>query len=196
MYRFLSVVVTAAFLFATVPADARDLNKKLKGVYAASVVSVCAQASTPFTPEGQATNTISPLHRIVQTTRTYDGNGNVALAGRTFQLASTATAPGSFPTSESEFTCTGTYQVNDDLTFSETEACSGNVVVGSVAGRTFTQEPRTISGRIHGKKILFSGTRGMPQIVIQVEGVPTPSYRMCAGSGTGVKIKEEKTRED
>jgi hypothetical protein len=191
MYRFLSVVVTAASLLVTLPADAQNLNKKLKGDYAATVTSFCAQASTPFTPESQATNTVSPLHRVVETKRSYDGEGNVSITGRTFQLASTATAPGSFPVSESEFTCSGTYEVNDDLTFSETFSCAGNIVVGAGAGLTFTQEPRTTSGRIHKKKILFSDTRGQPQTVIQVQGVATPSFRLCAGSGIGVKIKED-----
>jgi len=195
MYRQLSVVVTAASLLVALPADAQNLNKKLKGDYDVTVVGVCAQSSSPFTPESQSTNTVSPLHRVTKTKRSYDGNGNVVITGRTFQLSSTATAPGSFPVSESEFTCTGTYQVNDDLTFSETFACAGNIVVGVVAGRTFTQEPRTTSGRIHKQKIYLSGTRGQPQTVIQVQDAPTPSYRLCAGGGTGVKIKHTESEE-
>lgn len=191
MYRFLSVVVTAASILVSLPADAQNLNKKLKGDYAATVTSFCAQASTPFTPESQATNTVSPLHRIVESKRHYDGAGNVSITGRTFQLASTATAPGAFPVSESEFTCSGTYQVNDDLTFAETITCAGNIVVGAGAGLTFTQAPITTNARIHKKKILFSDTRGQPQTVIQVQGVATPSFRLCASNGIGVKIKED-----
>jgi hypothetical protein len=38
----------------------------------------------------------------------------------------------------------------------------------------------------------FSDTRGNPQTVIQIEGVATPSFRLCASSGSGVKIKEPK----
>lgn len=191
MYRLLSVVLTAVSLLSTFPANAQDLNKRLKGSYAVAVVSFCAQSSTAFSSESQAMNTVFPLHRNVESIRTYDGNGNVTLTGRTFQLASSVTAPGSFPTSESEFTCAGTYHVNDDLTFSETVTCSGNIVVGSAAGRTFTQEPITTKGRIHDKELFFSDTRGMPQTVIHVEGALTPSFRLCAGSGSGVKIKEE-----
>lgn len=191
MYRVLSVVVTAASLLVTLPADAQNLNGKLKGDYAVTVTGFCAQASTPFTPESQSTNTVSPLHRVVETKRSYDGEGNVSITGRSFQLASTATAPGSFPVSESEFTCSGTYQVNDDLTFSEAITCAGNIIVGAGAGLTFTQEPTTTKARIHKKKILFSDTRGQPQTVIQVQGVPTQSFRLCASNGIGVKIKED-----
>ena len=191
MYRALSAVVLPATLLIALPAGAGDLNKKLKGNYAASVVSVCAQSNAGFTPEGQALGVVAPLHRVVETTRTYGGDGTMSLVGRSFQMASSVTAPGSFPVSESDVTCTGTYQVNEDLTFAETLTCSGNILSGSAAGLTFTQDPIVSRGRIHGKKLLLSDTQSNPPTVLHVAGAPAPSYRLCAGSGTGVKLKEK-----
>ncbi len=184
MHRVLFIFAVQGMLLLALPADAGDLNKRLKGDYAVATTSFCAQTQAGFGPEGQALGPVTLLSRVIETTRTYNGDGTLTLVGRTFQVN---TPSGTFPTSESEFTCSGTYQVNEDDSFAETNTCSGNVLTGAAASQTFTQSPVTINGQIRGKTLLFKETRALPATVVTLS-VAGDFFRLCATTGTGVKL--------
>lgn len=185
MYRFMSVVAVSGLLLASA-AHAGNPNKKLKGDYSGAATSFCAQAAAGFSETGQALGPVTPLTRTLETIRSYDGEGAVTITGRTFQVATTATAPGNFPVNESAFSCTGTYQVNDDLSFSETVICSGTVISGATAGQTFVQSPTSSSGQIRGKTLLLKDTIAT-QSSITLSGAGT-LFRLCSAAGTAVKV--------
>lgn len=185
MYRSLAVSISILSIVA-LPAQARDLNHKLKGDYATSVTSLCAQTQGGFGAEGQAIGPVTLLHRIVETTRSYDGEGGLTITGRAFQMS--AAAP--FPTTESEFTCTGTYQVGENNSFSESNTCAGTVVTGTVAGQTFTQSAAATDGHVRGKTIVIAETHAQPPTVVTLSAAGA-FFRLCGSSGMGVKIPQD-----
>jgi len=118
-----------------------------------------------------------------------EGSG-VPVTGRVFQLTTLVTNPGGFPTSESDFTCTGTYEVNNDNSFVETTTCSGSVLTGSATGQTFTQSADTFHGQIRGKTLLLNSTTALHPTVVTLS-VSGNLFRLCRTNGTAVKLPKK-----
>lgn len=190
MYRVLYVFALSALILTALPAEAGNLNKRLKGSYSIATNRVCAQAQAGFTPEGIALSPVNEQTAVIERVNTYDGNGNVTSVGHAMQVNSNALNAGAFPTSESDFTCSGTYQVNEDNSFSETQTCSGTVLTGVVAGQTFTQTPGTLTGQVRGKHILIKDTSTATPVVITLSGAGSFT-RLCGQAGSGIKIKSK-----
>jgi hypothetical protein len=188
MYRILSVVVLPGLLLASVSAAAGDLNKRLKGDFAVTFTSFCAQTQAGF-DNGIALSAATPLNRIVTDTHTFNGDGTLTRAGRSFQLTGVVTSPGGFPTSQADFSCSGTYQVDQDNSYTETTTCSGTVLTGTAAGQKFTQTPVTFHGRVRGKTLVLDSTPTGTPTVLTLSGFGDV-FRLCGAGGTGIKIKK------
>jgi hypothetical protein len=186
MFRYSTIALVSLVSFLALPTRAQDFNHRLNGDYAVSTTSLCAQNQAGFTADGQALAPVTLLSRAIETTRSYDGNGGLTITGHSFQVSTPA---GPFPTTEADFTCTGTYEVNADDSFTENETCSGTVATGSVAGQTFTQSVTTPSGQLRGKTIILKETHAMPPVVVTLSAAGAFS-RLCGTSGSGVKIKK------
>lgn len=189
MVRVFSTFAFSALILAAATASAGDFNKRLKGDYSIVSNRTCVQSQAGFTPEGIALSPAFELSTVIERINTYDGNGNVTTVGHTFQTSGSVPA-GSFPTSEADFTCSGTYEVDKGGNYSQTQTCSGTVVTGTVAGQTFTQSPTTLTGRVRGRQIQLKSTTAAP-VVLTLSGAGSFT-RLCGQAGSGFKIRKEK----
>ena len=189
MSRTLPMLLLGTLILSSPRAHAGDEqpNRKLKGDFAVAQSSICAQTTAGFDADGRALGPVTLLTRMIESTNTYGGDGTFSSVGRTLQMNGAATAPGSFPMNESEFSCSGTYQVNGDGTFTETSTCSGTVISGATAGETFNQSAVTIHGQIRGKVLVLQNTSTVTPITLTLSRSGT-FIRLCGSSGSAVKV--------
>src|SRR5262245_46633109 len=116
--------------------DQARLNKRLHGDFSAISHEVCASSAMGFgaAPNFQALGPISNSASTSQSVQTFHGDGTYSATSHSL-VSSTPVADGSpvFPINETQFTCTGTYQVHPDDTFDLTTVCSGTQVAGRFA---------------------------------------------------------------
>ena len=189
MYRlpvgFLLSVSVAVSAFA----EEGNHNDRLKGDYSFAISRVCAQARR-FDADGRAAQgNVNQLTGALDRVATFDGQGNYSSVGRTMQVNTGRLITGDFPASESESTCSGTYQVNDDNSFTITRACTGTVLSGAQTGQDFVIAPGTITGRVQGKHLVIADSNAQPPTVVTFSGIGR-FERLCAQSGSGVKIEK------
>ena len=164
--------------------EARDRDEVLRGVYAYTFTRVCAQSAAGFNASLQPLGPVQQLTSTIEMVQTYNADGTSSATAHALNIINNATAQ-----NELDFTCSGTYLVNDDRSFSEEMTCSGSIVAGALVGQTFTQTGVRRTGRIgHGARTLvISDTRpDLENITFSGFG---SNARMCGRSGTGVKIR-------
>jgi hypothetical protein len=181
----LKTLVLPLLLLLAPPAEAFDLNRALHGKYAFTYSRVCAQSPNGFSLQGVALPPQTELTTAVEMIQTYNGDGTSSAAGHMLNIINNATNQ-----NELDFTCTGTYQVNADGSFSEDMSCSGTVVAGPISGQTFTQTGIHRTGHIgiFAQTLVISNTRSNLES-ITFSGTPIPLARICGRSGTAVKIR-------
>jgi hypothetical protein len=186
MHTNLKALVLPMLLLLAPQAGAFDFNRVLHGDYAFTYSRVCAQSPNGFSPQGLALNPISELTSTIEMVQTYNGDGtSSAVGGHALNIINNATNQ-----NELDFTCTGTYQVNNDGSFSEDLNCSGTVVAGPIAGQTFTQPGIHRSGHIgiFAQTLVISNT-GSNLESITFSGSGIALARICGRSGTAVRIR-------
>lgn len=192
MYRFFSIALAASSLVVALPASAGNLNKRLKGDYAVSVMRICSSTQAGFgpAPQFQALGPVNNQTIVAKGVQSFDGDGNFTASLRAFVTNSSGTAAGGFPVSEVELTCSGTYQVNADHSFTTVRSCTGVALSGVIAGQTLTQSPIAGNGHIRGKMLQFADAT--PSVETTTLSLFGTSFRICGRSGTAVKIPKSK----
>jgi hypothetical protein len=186
----ISFVLPVSLLLISL-ADAQDFNGKLQGEYAVTTTRICAQSQAGFAPPAlQALSPTSLQTSIIESVQTFNGDGTFTSAGRAMALFANQAGVGQFPIAEQVFTCSGTYQVNEDNTFSQQESCAGSILTGPTANQTFTSTGGGVAtGRIHDKMIFIKNTTAsLTTFTFSAIG---PFTRICGFSATGVKIKNK-----
>jgi hypothetical protein len=115
--------------------------------------------------------------------KTYDGHGKSTAAAHALNVFGTGVV------NELDYTCTGTYQVSNNSSFSEDITCSGTIIAGVAAGQTFTQTGLHHTGHIGflAQTLVMSDTStNVENITFSVIGSLS---RLCGSSGTAVKIR-------
>jgi hypothetical protein len=166
-------------------AEAFDLNRVLHGDYALAYSRVCSQSPNGFSLQGLAAAPATELTSAIEMVQTYNGDGTSSAVGHALNIINVGTNQ-----NELDFTCTGTYQVNNDGSFSEDLSCSGTVVAGPIAGQTFTQPGIRRTGHIgiFAQTLVISNTRSNLES-ITFSGTGSPLARNCGRSGTAVRIR-------
>jgi hypothetical protein len=178
-----SLVLPVLLLLAP-QAEALDLNRVLHGKYAVTFSRVCAQAAGGFNALLQPIGPASQLTSTVEMVQTYNGDGTSSAVAHAMNVINNASNQ-----NELDFTCTGTYQVSADRSFSEDMSCSGTVIAGILAGQTFTQTGIHRTGHIGilAQTLVISGTgTNLENITFSLLGSQT---RICGRSGTAVRIR-------
>ena len=186
MHANLKALALPMLLVLAPQAEAFDLNRVLHGDYAVTYSRVCSQSPNGFGPTGLAVAPASELTSAIEMVQTYNGDGTSSAVGHALNIINNAANQ-----NELDFTCTGTYQVNNDGSFSEELNCSGTVVAGPIVGQTFTQPGIRRSGHIGilAQTLVVSNTKSSLES-ITFSGAPTiPLARICGRSGTGVRIR-------
>ncbi len=185
MQTHLKALALPMLLLLAPRAEAFDFNRVLHGDYALTFSRVCAQSPNGFSPQGLALSPASELTSTIETIQTYNGDGTSSAVGHALNIINNATNQ-----NELDFTCTGTYQVNADGSFSEDMSCSGTVVAGPIAGQTFTQNGIHRTGHIGilAQTLVISDTRSNFEF-ITFSGTNSPITRICGRSGTGVRVR-------
>ena len=166
------------------PAEALDLDRVLHGNYAVTFSRVCAQAAGGFNALLQPIGPVSQLTSTVEMVQTYNGDGTSSAVAHAMNVINNASNQ-----NELDFTCNGTYQVNNDGSFSEDMSCSGTVIAGILAGQTFTQTGIHRTGHIGilARTLVINGTgTNLENITFSVLGSQT---RICGRSGAAVKFR-------
>jgi hypothetical protein len=158
----LNPLVTLAVAFPLLSASAQSVhaatpNSRLNGEYAVTATRICAQTQAGFTPQLQALSPVAEQTTILETTDSYDGLGHITIKGRTLTMNNSNTAAGSFPMSESEFTCSGTYSVSTNGNYTQQATCTGTTLSGGSAGQSFVNTTSS-GGRVSGKLLLIRDT--------------------------------------
>ena len=180
----LPALILPLLLVLAPQAEARDHDDVLRGVYAYTFTRVCAQSAAGFNPSLQPLGPVQQLTSTIEMVQTYNGNGTSSATAHALNVINNGTAQ-----NELEFTCSGTYLVSDDRSFSEEMTCSGSIIVGALVGQTFTQTGIRRAGHIGrgGQTLVISDTR--PNLEnITFSGFGSNS-RICGRSGTGVRIR-------
>ncbi len=177
-------LVLPLLLLLAPQAEAIDLNRVLHGNYAVTLTRVCAQAAGGFNAFLQPIGPAQQVTSTVEMVQTYNGDGTSNAVGRAFNTINNAARQ-----SEHEFTCAGTYQVNNDGSFSEDMTCSGTVLSGNNANQTLTQTGIHRTGRmgILAQTLVISDT-GANVEDLTLSG-PGSFPQICGRSGTAVKIR-------
>jgi len=185
MQANLKALALPVLLLLAPQAEAFDLNRVLHGDYALTYSRVCSQSPNGFNAQGLAVPPATELTSAIEMVQTYNGDGTSSAVGHALNIINTATNQ-----NELDFTCTGTYQVDNDGSFSEELSCAGTVVAGPIAGQTFTQPGIHRSGHIgiFAQTLVISNTRSSVES-ISFSGIPNPLARICGRSGTGVRIR-------
>jgi hypothetical protein len=180
----LKALALPMLLVLTPQAEALDLNRVLHGKYAFAYSRVCSQSPNGFSAQGVALPPATELTSAIEMVQTFNGDGTSSATGHALNIINVGTNQ-----NELEFTCTGTYQVNIDGSFSEELSCSGNVVAGPITGQTFTQPGIQRSGHIGilAQTLVVSNTKSTLES-IAFSGTAIPLARTCGRSGTAVKI--------
>jgi hypothetical protein len=180
-------VTALALLVLLLPApqaEALELNRVLHGNYAVTFSRVCAQAEGGFNALLQPIGPVSQLTSTVEMVQTYNGDGTSSAVARAMNVINNASNQ-----NELDFTCTGTYQVNSDGSFSEDMSCSGTVIAGILTGQTFTQTGIRRTGHIgaFAQTLVISGTgTNLENVTFSQLGSRT---RICGRSGAAVKLR-------
>jgi len=183
MHTNLKALALPMLLILAPQAEARDLNRVLHGDYALTFSRVCAQAAGGFNAALQPIGSVSQLTSTIEMVQTYNGDGTSSASAHAVNIIS-----GGINQNELDFTCTGTYQVNADGSFSEDMSCTGSVIAGLIAGQTFTQAGIHRTGHIGilAQTLVISDTgTNQENITFSAAGSFT---RICGRSGTAVKI--------
>jgi len=178
-----ALVLTLLLLLAP-QAEAIDFNRVLNGNYAVTFTRVCAQSAAGFGPQLQPLGQAQQVTSTVEMVQTYNGDGTSSAAGHALNVINNAARQ-----SGHDFTCAGTYQVNNDGSISEDMICSGTVVAGLNTDQTFTQTGVRRAGRIGIlAQTLVIGDTGVnvENITFSVSGA---FPQICGRSGTAVKIR-------
>jgi hypothetical protein len=185
MHTDLKALILPMLLLLAPQAEALDLNRVLHGNYAFAYSRVCSQSPNGFSPQGVAVAPATELTSAIEMVQTYNGDGTSSAMGHALNIINNATNQ-----NELDFTCTGTYQVNADGSFSEDLNCSGTVVAGPIAGQTFTQPGIRRTGHIgiFAQTLVISNTRSNLES-ITFSGTPIPLARICGRSGTAVRVR-------
>lgn len=187
----LFALVSLSSLFWLSQAQADDFNRLLRGDYAERMTRTCSRTAAGFGADLQLLGPAVSQTASTELTITYNGDGTSTAVGRVLNLTNGATATGNLPVSASEFTCTGTYQVDEDRSFTEVMSCSGSVLAGASAGQTFSEADYRVSGQIgpHGAMLVVGNTD--PQVESITLSASGTTSRICARTGTAVKIRKK-----
>ena len=165
--------------------QARDRDEVLRGVYAYTFTRVCAQSAGGFNSNLQPLgSSVQQLTSTIEMVQTYNGDGTSSARAHALNIINNATAQ-----NELDFTCSGTYLVNDDRSFTEEMSCSGTILAGALVGQTFTQTGVRWNGHIghRAQTLVISNTSpNLENITFSGFG---SNARICGRSGTGVKLR-------
>jgi len=165
-------------------AEGIDLNRVLHDNYAVTFSRVCAQSAGGFNAQLQPIGPVSQLTSAVEMVQTYNGDGTSSAVAHAVNIINNASNQNRL-----DFTCTGTYQVNADGSFSEDMSCFGTVVAGVLAGQSFTQTGVHRTGHIGVlAQTLVIGNTGtnLENVTFSLAG---SFARICGRSGAAVKIR-------
>jgi len=216
-YYFIAVAIALLVVAVAVPAGAWNLNRNLYGDYATNTSYVCAYSTFGFDPVTlQRKDSPDPKYDILSTffpsitqvgsgqgVYSFDGHGGLTFEGQVLTVEQDrggSSAPTPFPVSQWAMVCTGTYEVDHDLSVTGTGDCKLTPKAGPSASKpTYLK----ISG-LEWKGQLLGGTIGSilllrtdsePNIetvkIMDIPDFPGGTFtmeRICAASGTVMKI--------
>jgi hypothetical protein len=125
---------------------------------------------------------------IVQGTITYNGSGGGSFVGQALSINHDSDTIGLFSASPTNQSCTVTYTVNADGTFTQTMNCNLTFTAGPITGNT-----ATLNGITHGGHLSLDGTvlvlsNSTPNVeTLTITSGPTIGFtnqRLCNASGT------------
>lgn len=180
-----------------------DLNPHLlKGDYHFSRTRTCIRAADGF-DTGNQLALIGPgttATDAAQGTSHYNGDGTGTVTGRLLTINHNATASGNKPVTQVDFTCTLTYAVHTDDTFTEMLTCTGSFIAGSGTGSTFTATVIEQKGLFaKGRKSFVFGSVNPDIETITVTPPVGPDITfeaICNRSGTAFKFGSSGNHED
>jgi hypothetical protein len=173
-----------------------DSNDALKGTYRISINKSCADVPAGFTG---LTNPPDPLNFIIQANgvgstpnlyftgvQTYDGNGNVTTTERGMMISPGPYFQGAFAAAVFEETCTWTYMVNPDGSFTQLLiSCTANDGSYTVTGG------KTV-GQIEGGGSVLNLSAAIPPVLETIVFTAGgSSKRICGEVGTAVRFKSK-----
>jgi hypothetical protein len=170
----LPAIFALSFVGGTV-AEAGPLDARLNGDYSVTMTRNCNNGLT-IASRGTAT---------------YDGNGGGSFVGQAL-----AEPFGN----QSSLTCSLTYIVNADGSFTQVLDCTLNFTAGPLAGNTATLNGFTINGQISsGRKILLLSKTTLEAETQTFTAGPLSGQsntRVCNGSGLATKSAEERESDE
>lgn len=187
--RLAKIFLAAAFVslqaFSSA-AQAYEVNYRLTGAYQFSTQKTCLQNQTGFSASMQALTPATPSNQTLESVHTYDGAGHVKIEGRTLTIGTATVPQGSIAVGGSNYSCTGTYSLQDNNNLTETVTCSGTLLYDSASPpSTYTSSAVTITGKVRSGVIVTKNTAPTVGTVTYSNG--STFYRVCSLSGTGVR---------
>jgi hypothetical protein len=183
-----------------------DLNARLHGEYAFTQIHFCVQTNVsgqnfgdplfgqvppipPFqVPAGGATTRTLSNEGVL----TFNGDGTGTFAGKSLSMNHNVTGPGAIPVSEADFTCSLTYTVNLDGSFTTQVECSGTILSGGGAGLTFTTSGTELNGQLGQGRKIFIANDTNPNVETFTLTPPAGDLvfkRICGRSQTAIRMR-------
>jgi hypothetical protein len=178
--------VLACSFVSSVATAAGNLDAQLRGSYAFTSARTCTFAREPFDGPNLLIPNVDPATIFRQTATdsgiyTFNGDGTGTIVGRSTNLNTTATTPGTSIISVVEFTTNVKYSVNEDRTVDVATAAAFTFVFPQVTPPvTGTTEGQT--GRLqiaHGNTMLVTAPGATPTMEIIKQSNGFIGYRLC-----------------
>lgn len=170
--------------------EARGLDHLLQGKYAYTGTQTCVISSSGFGEDFELLGGASVFSYSTQGIMHFNGDGTGSIYPLHFLAINTQPSPGLIPVADGESNCDLTYSVNPDRSFIQQSTCSGRVIVGNSAGRTYTSIGAERKGQItQGGRILLISKTNAEVSSYTYSDDPTIIYRICNNRGTAIKIQ-------
>lgn len=168
------------------------VSQRLQGDFRAAFTATCVQDPVGFDDNLKSLSGASPISFQINFKGSFHYNGDGTGTFQHHRLAFIATGTQQ-PVFEADGTCTFTYTVNPDGTFSQLMDCTSTSLKGTVpVGQTVTETGMLVEGSLGeglGRKILILTNTTPSQFVITRSGPPLgTAKRICGLNGLAHEI--------
>ena len=166
--------------------------KHLKGNYDFTVHVSFATDVTGFDSNLARLGGGTTNNGIASGTVQYNGDGTGSAAIQFLRVNHTSNGVGQQPVEQGELTCTLTYTVDADHSFSVQETCTGTIIAGAFDGQTILASTITFRGKIAqgGDILLITDTVPDVETRTRTDGVNNfTTYSVGGRSGVAIKVK-------